>query len=62
LGATEDRGGALLYVGTTGDLTIDALDGGTDVVFKNVPAGTFFPLIVTKVKAATTAADIVALY
>ena len=49
-----------LYVGTSGDLTV-TMAGGTDVVFKNVPDGTFLPIAVTKVKAATTAADIIAL-
>ncbi len=49
-----------LYVGTGGDLTV-TMAGGTDVVFKNVPDGAFLPIAVTKVKAATTAADILAL-
>jgi hypothetical protein len=50
-----------LYVGTTGNLTIDTMDGQTDVLFKNVPVG-WFPVGALRVKAATTAADIVALY
>lgn len=50
-----------LYVGTTGDLVIDTA-GDTNVMFKAWPAGAILPLTVLRVKAATTAADIVALY
>jgi len=50
-----------LYVGTSGDLTVTMAGGGIDVVFKNVQSGTFLPIAVTKVKAATTAADILAI-
>tara|TARA_R100000353_G_C6404497_1_gene168574 strand:+ start:322 stop:561 length:240 start_codon:yes stop_codon:yes gene_type:complete len=50
-----------LYVGTGGDLTITMKDSATDVVFKNVPSGTFLPIAATKVKNATTAADILAI-
>ena len=50
-----------LYVGTSGNLTVTMAGGGADVVFKNVPSGTFLPIAVTKVKAATTAADILAI-
>ena len=50
-----------LYVGTTGHLTVTMADGGNDVIFKNVPSGTFLPIAVTKVKVATTATDILAL-
>lgn len=48
-----------LYVGTSGDLAITGVDGAT-VTFKNVPSGTVLPIFVYKVRAATTAADIVA--
>jgi len=50
-----------LYVGTGGNLTVTMADGGNDVVFKNVPSGTFLPIAVTKVKDATTATDILAI-
>lgn len=50
-----------LYIGTSGNLTVVMADGTADVVFANVPVG-IFPIQVSKVKAATTAADIVALY
>lgn len=49
-----------LYIGTGGNLTVTMVDGN-DVVFSNVAAG-IFPIQVTKVKAATTASNIVALY
>lgn len=51
-----------LFVGTTGNLTVDMPDGQTNVVFKNIANGTFLPIAVTRVKAATTATDIVALF
>lgn len=50
-----------LYVGTGGDLTVDT-PAQSNVVFKAVPAGSVLPVAVLRVKAATTAADIVALY
>lgn len=50
-----------LYIGTAGDLTVDTA-GQTDIAFVGVPAGTILPLAVLRVKAATTASDIVALY
>jgi hypothetical protein len=34
--------------------------GSKVIIFKNVPAGSFLPAIVDYVRAATTAADIVA--
>jgi len=49
-----------LYVGTAGDVVVTTR-GGTDVTFKNVPAGSILPVRATKVKVATTAADIVGL-
>lgn len=51
-----------LWVGGGGNLTVDFQDGGTNVVITAVPAGTLLPLAVNKVKAATTATNIVALY
>lgn len=51
-----------LYVGTLGDVVVDMADQGTDITFTNVANGTFMPIQVTKVKAATSASDILALY
>jgi hypothetical protein len=62
---------AALYVGTGGDLYVDLVGGNGGAyytLFKNVPSGTFMPIIVNKVWAtvdgnpATTCADFVALY
>lgn len=50
-----------LWVGTTGNLTVDFADGNSDVLIKNVPVGVF-PFAVKRVKAATTAEDIVAFF
>ena len=51
-----------LYVGTTGDVSIITKPGGTAVVYKAVPGGTFMPVNAHIVRATgTTAADIVGL-
>lgn len=49
-----------VYVGTGGDVV--ATIGGTDVTFKNVPNAALLPIAATKIKAATTAADMVRLW
>ena len=60
----EYRGSRGLYVGTGGDLAVvmvgDAAE--TTVTFANVPGGVVMPLRVSKVMAATSASDIIALY
>jgi hypothetical protein len=66
---------AALYIGTGGDLVCTVVGGnvhnydGGVTVFKNIPDGTFFPVIVNNVWATydsdvfiTTCSDIVALY
>jgi len=63
---------AALYIGTGGTLVCNVIGGNTDdnifTIFKNVPDGTFFPVIVDYVfvsdggDAVTTCSDIVALY
>ena len=67
-----DLGGAALYVGTGGDVAVvmsgvlDISGGSTnlstndvDVIFKNVPSGTFLPIAVDFLCATgTTASDI----
>lgn len=72
----ENLGSAALYIGTGGDLVVNVV-GGNDsansytnaVIFKNIPDGTFFPVIVNNVWATydttelvTTCSNIVALY
>lgn len=58
-----DLKGAALYVGTGGDVTV-TLTSGQSVEFKNIPAGTFLPIAVSKVTAVENGAvvgDIIAL-
>lgn len=65
LALAPTKGGACrgLYVGTGGDVKVDMLDGGTGVVFKAVPTGTFMPIQPSRVyTTGTTATNIVALY
>jgi hypothetical protein len=72
----ENLGSAALYIGTGGDLVVNVVGGNESpnnytnaVIFKNIPDGTFFPVIVNNVWATydtdvliTTCSDIVALY
>lgn len=51
-----------LWVGGAGNLTVDFADGTTDVLLTAPNVGTIYPISVVKVKAATTATVIVALY
>jgi hypothetical protein len=57
--------GTALYVGTGGDVHVIMNNveniAGNVIIFKNVPDGSFLPAIVDYVRAATTAADIVAI-
>jgi hypothetical protein len=43
-----------LYVGTGGDVKVKLADSATAVTFKNVPDGTFMPIIVTMVYSTGT--------
>jgi len=61
-GGLEQNGGAVLYVGTTGNVRVMTA-GGDDVVFVAVPAGQFIPVNVVQVFSTdTTASDILALW
>ena len=52
-----------LYIGVTGDVSLELTESGSAIVFKNVPAGTVLPVRVSRVNAtATTATDIVAIW
>ena len=52
-----------LYIGVTGDVSVEMTDTGTAVVFTAVPAGTVLPIRVTRVNAtATDATNIVSIY
>ena len=58
---TSERG-CCLYIGDSGDVKVK-MEGGTEVTFKNVPTGTFLPILVTRVfSTGTSAAEILALY
>ena len=62
---TSERG-CCLYVGDVsggGDIKVTMESGSTPVIFKGVNAGSFLPILVTRVWATdTTAAEILALY
>lgn len=52
-----------LWIGTTGDVVVDMIDGGTGVTIKSVPAG-MLPIYVTKVYSTangTSASNLVGL-
>jgi hypothetical protein len=65
---------AALYIGTGGTLVCSVVGGNANgsgpgyTIFKNIPNGTFFPVIVNYVfqsddqETATTCSDIIALY
>ncbi len=49
-----------IYLGTPGDLKIDALETGTEITFKNLANGVFHPIRAKKVYATgTSASDII---
>jgi hypothetical protein len=50
-----------LYVGGAGDVAVTTV-GGDTVTFSAMAAGTILPVLVTQVKAATTATLIIRLY
>jgi hypothetical protein len=71
----QNLNSAALYIGTGGDLVVSVVGGDADgansgiTIFKNIPDGTFFPVIVNNVWATydtdvliTTCSDIIALY
>ena len=54
--------GAVLYIGTGGDIKVDTVSGDT-VTFKNVADGSVLAVQVKKVyNTGTSASDIIALY
>jgi hypothetical protein len=52
----------LLYVGTGGDVVCIPANQSTTVTFKNVPSGSFLPVYVIAVYAATGASDMLICY
>ena len=51
-----------LYIGGAGDVVVTMAEQGTNITFVGVPAGTFMPIQVRLVLAATSATSILALY
>lgn len=51
-----------LWVGGTGDVVVVMAGDAAAVTLASVPSGSLLPIRVTKVKAATSATNIVALY
>lgn len=51
-----------IYVGGSGNVVVDMVSGQTSVTFSNVPAGVILPIRATRLRTATTATNLVALY
>ena len=62
IGTTNVESSAL-YIGTGGDIEVTAIGSSSSVVFKNIPDGSFLPVIVSSITAGvnTTVSDIVAI-
>tara|TARA_Y100000385_G_scaffold115853_1_gene120550 strand:+ start:23 stop:337 length:315 start_codon:yes stop_codon:yes gene_type:complete len=60
-----DNIGVALYIGATMDLTVK-MEGGTEVQFKGVTAGSFLPVLVTHIQPGVTldaaGGELIALY
>jgi len=49
-----------IYIGTGGDIALRLIGNSTTVVYKNIPDGTFLPVLADQVlSTGTTASDIV---
>lgn len=48
-----------LYIGGAGDVVVNLINSTTDITFAGVAAGTFLPIVVDKIKSATTASKII---
>jgi len=57
---------AALYIGTSGDLEVQPVgnDAGDTIVFRNIPSGSFLPVIVSAIISGgnSTAQDVIAYY
>jgi hypothetical protein len=52
-----------VYVGTTGNVSVICAEDSTPVTFTGVPAGTFLPVLVSRVRStSTTATNLVGIY
>ncbi|MEO9630955.1 MAG: hypothetical protein ABJG14_11005 [Sulfitobacter sp.] len=46
-----------IYLGTSGDVCVDFLNGGQNIVMKDLAAGMWHPIVATRVYATGTAAE-----
>lgn len=51
-----------VYVGVTGDLTVQHVAGGASVLYSNVPVGVFPVSVVRVMSTGTTASGLVGMY
>ena len=49
-----------IYIGQTGHVTLRAINSGADVIYRNVPAGSYLTVRASHIRASgTTAGDLV---
>ena len=62
IGTTNVKNSAL-YIGTGGNIEVTAVGSSSSVVFKNIPDGSFLPVIISSIVAGanTTVSDLVAI-
>ena len=62
IGTTNVKNSAL-YIGTGGSIEVVVVSGSTPVVFKNIPDGSFLPVIVSSILVGsnTTVSDLIAI-
>ena len=62
VGTTNVKNSAL-YIGSGGNIEVIVVGGSASVVFKNIPDGSFLPVIISSIVAGanTTVSDLVAI-
>ncbi len=61
--ATTFAEASIIYVGVTGDVTVEPVGSGTNITFTGVPAGSILPVRVSMVySTGTTATNITRMY
>jgi len=60
---TTDVKNSALYIGSGGDIEVIVVGDSAQVVFKNIPDGSFLPVIISSIVAGanTTVSDLVAI-
>lgn len=56
-----DKVAKSLYIGSTGNVAVRTAEGN-DVIFRNMPGGSFLPQQCRQIRTDTTATDIVAFF